>query len=202
VPGNISIFHVSPSPVIEQFFPRGHRIMYVGADLSHGTPGSGIRQSTVAVVASADDVPNRYFKEVYVQEQSFPVKGEGRECIVDMKDIMKSLICQYDQHRGYPPSAIVIYRDGISTNEFDTVFIYELEAIRQACVELSRAYRPKLTYIAVNKQYHTRLFSERPDMNVMPGTVVDSDEITDASTYSFYLNSYQGQTVSNDRCYH
>ncbi|CAF4436290.1 unnamed protein product, partial [Rotaria magnacalcarata] len=53
---------------------------------------------------------------------------------------MKSLIQQYERHRSYPPNAIVIYRDGISESEFDTVFEKELTAIREACVELSPVY--------------------------------------------------------------
>ncbi|CAF4027910.1 unnamed protein product, partial [Rotaria sp. Silwood1] len=57
------------SNVIRQFFSRGHRYMYVGIDLSHGAPGSARKFSTVAVVASADDIPNRYFKEIYMHSQ-------------------------------------------------------------------------------------------------------------------------------------
>ncbi|CAF4170944.1 unnamed protein product, partial [Rotaria magnacalcarata] len=79
---------------------------------------------------------------------------------------MKSLIQQYERHRTYPPSAIVIYRDGISESEFDTVFEKELTAIRDACVELSPVYRPYLTYIVVNKRHHTRFFPVNSEKNV------------------------------------
>ncbi|CAF1400715.1 unnamed protein product [Rotaria sordida] len=179
--------------VIRRFFSCGHHIMYVGADLSHASPGSGNLRSAVAVVASADDIPNRYFKEVYVQER---VRNESVQYIVDMKDIMKSLIRQYDQHRSFPPSAIVIYRDGISVPEFNSVFEKELTDIRTACVELSPAYRPSLTYIVVNKRHKTRFFPEHSTNNVVAGTVVDSPEITSATTYNFYLNSHHSPLVS------
>ncbi|CAM4770677.1 unnamed protein product, partial [Rotaria magnacalcarata] len=55
--------------VIERFFSHGHRVMYVGADLSHAPPSARSQPSVVAVVASADDVPSRYFKEVYQQHR-------------------------------------------------------------------------------------------------------------------------------------
>ncbi|CAF0807946.1 unnamed protein product [Rotaria sp. Silwood1] len=178
--------------IINRFFSQGHRVMYVGADLSHLAPSSGTQPSVVAVVASADDVPNRYFKEVYQQLRPAQARGESREYIVSMKDIMKSLIQQYVEHRGYPPNAIVIYRDGISEGEFDSVFEKELIAIREACVDLSPVYRPYLTYIVVNKKHHTRLFPTTSEKNVPAGTVLDSHDITKATTYDFYLNSHHG----------
>jgi eukaryotic translation initiation factor 2C len=169
--------------------------MYVGADLSHPPPGTGNHPSVVAVVASADDVPNRYFKEVYKQQRPAQARGESREYIVSMREIMKSLIGQYAQHRGCPPTAIVVYRDGISESEFDSVFEKELTAIRQACVDLSPVYRPYLTYIVVNKRHHTRLFPTDSEKNVLAGTVVDSHDITNATTYDFYLSSHHGALV-------
>jgi eukaryotic translation initiation factor 2C len=183
------------SDTIDRFFTRGHRIMYVGADLSHPAPGAGNQVSVVAVVASADDVPNRYFKEVYKQERPVQTRKESRDIIVSMREIMKSLIQQYEQHRGYPPTAIIIYRDGISEGEFDTVFEKELMATRQACADLSPVYRPCLTYIVVNKKHRTRFFPTDLQKNVSAGTVVDSDDITNATTYDFYLNSQYGALV-------
>lgn len=172
--------------------------MYVGIDLSHGAPSSSRGRSTVAVVASADDIPNRYFKEIYMQERPSDAKGESWECVVDMKKIMKSLISQYyEKHQGQPPTAIVIYRDGISTSEFDTVFEKELTAIREACVELSPIYRPCLTYIVVNKRHHTRFFEKDSKGNVSAGTVIDSHDVTHATTYDFFLPSHQAQKVEN-----
>ena len=176
--------------------------MYVGADLSHIGSGSTHQVSAVAVVASADDVPNRYFKEVYKQERPGLARGKSRELIVDLREIMKSLISQYETHRGAPPNAIVFYRDGISTSEFDSVFENELTSIREACTDLSAAYQPYVTYIVVNKRHHTRFFPTNFDGNVPAGTVVDSSQLTNPLTYDFFLNSHHGPLVAvflNDR---
>ena len=169
--------------------------MYVGADLSHPSPSSSSVTSVVAVVASADDIPNRYFKEVYKQHRPVQVRNESRDYIVSMRTIMKSLIHQYAQHRHYPPTAIVIYRDGISESEFSSVFEKELMAIRQACADLSPVYRPYITYIVVNKRHHTRLFPTDLQKNVKAGTVLDTHDITNETTYDFYLNSHHGTLV-------
>ncbi|CAF3918070.1 unnamed protein product [Rotaria sordida] len=189
--GDNSILHVPD--VIGEFFSHGHRYMYVGVDLSHGAPSSGRKFSTVGVVASADDIPNRYFKEIYIQERLPEARGQSREYVVDMKQIMKSLISQYEQHHRYPPKAIVIYRDGIANSEFDSVFEKELMAIREACVELSSVYRPYLTYIVVNKKHHTRFFPTDSTGNVKAGTVNDSHDITNPTTYDFFLNSHHAE---------
>jgi eukaryotic translation initiation factor 2C len=188
-------FHLCYSPVIERFFSKGHRIMYVGADLSHIHSDSDGRISSVAVVASADDVPNRYFKQIYKQKRAGDTRNYSIENIVEMKNIMKSILVQYKTYRGFPPNAIVIYRDGISTGEFDTVFVNELTSVREACVELSDSYRPSLTYIVVSKRHHTRFFPTQGVNNVCAGTLVDSSEINHPETRSFYLNSHCGLLV-------
>lgn len=170
--------------------------MYVGADLSHLVATVKTRLSAVAVVASADDVPNRYFKEIYKQERSGGARNTSIEHIIDLKAIMKSLIQKYADYRGFPPSVIMFYRDGISQGEFDTVFQNELTSIREACVELSPAYRPYLSYIVVNKRHHTRFYPENLGGNVPAGTVVDSPELSiNAAAYDFYLCSQHGALV-------
>ncbi|CAF2366680.1 unnamed protein product [Rotaria sp. Silwood2] len=155
--------------------------MYVGVDLNHIVSGPK-KYSTVAVVAPTDDIPNRYFKEIYVQERLPEERSQSRKYV--------------DQHHGYSPKGIVIYRDGVSDSEFDTVFYNELKGIREACVELSRVYRPYLTYIVVNKRHHTRIFPDDLNSNVPAGTVVDSHVITNPTTYDFFLNSHHENKVN------
>ena len=170
--------------------------MYVGIDLSHLLVSGTSRLSSVAVVASADDLPNRYFKEVYQQRRPNETRKESIETVVSLQEIMKSLITKYKNYRGFPPTTIVIYRDGISEGEFDSVFDAELTSVRYACMELSNAYRPYLTYIVVNKRHHTRFFPmNNSQSNVESGTVVDSHQVTNPLTYDFFLCSQHGALV-------
>lgn len=164
--------------------------MYVGVDLSHGAAGSSRLRSTVAVVASVGDIPIRYLKEVYIQDRPPDMRGQSWEYIVDMKAIMKSLISQYNDIEHHPPNAIVIYRDGISTSEFSSIFEKELTATREACVELAATYQPYLTYIVVNKGHHTKFFPTTSNANVEAGTLADTPDITDPILYDFFLTSH------------
>lgn len=51
-------------------------------------------------------------------------------------------------------------------NFFDLqVLQHELRAMREACIMLERGYQPGITYIAVQKRHHTRLFcTDKKDM--------------------------------------
>lgn len=170
--------------------------MYVGIDLSHVITNDGIKSSTVAVVASADHIPNRYYKEVYYQKRSNDDRNKSIESIIHLKEIFKSLIRQYYEDQKSPPKAIIIYRDGISNSEFQTVFEQELQAIRNACTELAPVYRPYLTYIVVNKRHHTRVLTEGSTPSNPPqGTTTDSQDINVGIKYNFYLISHEALKV-------
>ena len=65
---------------------------------------------------------------------------------------------------------------------------------------LEKEYRPKITFVVVQKRHHTRLFCEdKRDasgraQNVPPGTTVDSG-ITHPYEFDFYLCSHFGIQV-------
>lgn len=158
--------------------------MYIGIDLSHWIGSDGIKRSTVAVVASADHLANRFFKEISYQEKQ---TNKSIELIVNIKEIFKNLIENYFKSSQSPPSTIIVYRDGYSISEFQTIFEDELQALRTACVELSPVYRPHLTYIIVNKRHATRFFGQ----DQISGISVDSIDISSTTHYSFYLTSHE-----------
>ncbi|CAF0788505.1 unnamed protein product [Adineta ricciae] len=188
---------------IERFFSCGRRIMYVGIDLRHSLTDPDDQRSIVTAVASADDVPSRYFKEIYIQNKFLSNHKQRIEYVVNMKDIMKSLIYQYFvKHDNVAPTAIVIYRDGISENEFDPVLEKEIMATREACVELFPAYQPCLTYIVVNRNHHTRFVLANSNRNIEAGTVIDSPDITNPATCDFYLKSHNYPTKGTSHPIH
>ena len=49
--------------------------------------------------------------------------------------------------------------DLIVSHSLFQVLQYELRAIREACMMLERGYQPGITFIAVQKRHHTRLFA-------------------------------------------
>ena len=70
-----------------------------------------------------------------------------------------------------------------------------MNAIRRACASLQPDYKPKVTFLVVQKRHHTRFFPTRDEdadgrnRNVPPGTVVDR-EITHPTEVDFYLVSH------------
>jgi eukaryotic translation initiation factor 2C len=70
----------------------------------------------------------------------------------------------------------------------------EVNAIRRACASLEQGYKPKVTFLVVQKRHHTRFFprAENADgrnKNVPAGTVVDT-KITHPTEVDFYLVSH------------
>ena len=60
-----------------------------------------------------------------------------------------------------------MYRDGVGEGQFKLVLAHELQAIRNACLELEKdgSYTPGVTFVCVQKRHHMRLFcQERADM--------------------------------------
>jgi eukaryotic translation initiation factor 2C len=70
----------------------------------------------------------------------------------------------------------------------------EVNAIRRACSSMEQGYKPKVTFLVVQKRHHTRFFPRPEDAdgrnkNVPAGTVVDR-EITHPTEVDFYLVSH------------
>lgn len=114
---------------------------------------------------------------------------------------VRELLVRFYQCTQFKPVRIVFYRDGISHGQFVNTLTHELRAIREACLQLEENYQPGITYIAVQKTHHTRLFATDPAdqvgraANVPPGTVVDTN-ITHPTDFDFYLCSHAGIQVS------
>lgn len=112
----------------------------------------------------------------------------------------------YKSTGGYKPLRIILYRDGISEGQFLHVLQHELTAIREACIKLEAEYRPGITFIAVQKRHHTRLFcADKREQsgksgNIPAGTTVDVC-ITHPTEFDFYLCSHQGIQVSSKEIY-
>ncbi|CAB3400830.1 unnamed protein product [Caenorhabditis bovis] len=161
-------------------------VIFFGCDITHPPAGDSRKPSIAAVVGSMDAHPSRYAATVRVQQHR-------QEIISDLT---------------YMPARIVVYRDGVSEGQFFNVLQYELRAIREACMMLERGYQPGITFIAVQKRHHTRLFAvDHKDQvgkayNIPPGTTVDVG-ITHPTEFDFYLCSHAGiQGTSRPSHYH
>uniref|UniRef100_T1GSU4 Argonaute 1 n=1 Tax=Megaselia scalaris TaxID=36166 RepID=T1GSU4_MEGSC len=177
-------------------------IIFLGADVTHPPAGDNKKPSIAAVVGSMDAHPSRYAATVRVQQHRLDIIQELSSMVREL------LIMFYKSTGGYKPHRIILYRDGVSEGQFPNVLQHELTAIREACIKLEADYRPGITFIAVQKRHHTRLFcAEKKEQsgksgNIPAGTTVDVG-ITHPTEFDFYLCSHQGiQGTSRPSHYH
>lgn len=185
-------------------------VIFLGADVTHPPAGDNKKPSIAAVVGSMDAHPSRYAATVRVQQHR-QVGGmrEGKEEVIsEFSSMVKELLIQFYKSTRFKPNRVILYRDGVSEGQFQTVLQHELTAMREACIKLEAEYKPGITYIAVQKRHHTRLFcSDKKEQsgksgNIPAGTTVDGG-ITHPTEFDFYLCSHQGiQGTSRPSHYH
>jgi eukaryotic translation initiation factor 2C len=171
-------------------------VIIFGADVTHPLAGSSM-PSFAAVVASVDGSATKFPARVSMQ-------AGRQELIINLKQMAKELLQEFNRTTGYKPESIVFYRDGVSEGQFDQVMKYEYAALREACQELgdpAAEYAPPITFVVVQKRHQTRLFPTDPRQcdrsgNVMPGIVVDK-QICHPFEHDFYLNSHSGIQGTN-----
>ncbi|KAI8062500.1 Piwi domain-containing protein [Gongronella butleri] len=171
-----------------------------GADVTHPSPGDMNRPSVAAVTASMDAFASRYASTIRVQ-------ANRTEIIADLANMVKDMLKTFFQSTGQKPARMVFYRDGVSEGQFSQVLENEIAAIRTACTSLDPNYKPKMTFVVVQKRHHARFFpvsqsdADRTG-NCMPGTVVDTD-IVHPFEFDFFLQSHAGlQGTSRPTHYH
>ncbi|XP_044739268.1 protein argonaute-2-like isoform X2 [Chrysoperla carnea] len=167
---------------------RDERCMIVGADVTHPSPDQQTVPSVAAVAASCD-------LDGVVYNFHSSLQRPTAEIIEDLGLIIKKQLIQFKANTKEFPSSILFFRDGVSKGQFPEVRLKEIPAIINACRELSPTYRPKISFLVVQKRHHTRFFpirqadGDRKNGNVKPGTIVDS-VITFPDETDFYLCSH------------
>ncbi|XP_058827785.1 protein argonaute-2 [Topomyia yanbarensis] len=164
------------------------KIMYIGADVTHPSPEQTNIPSVVGVTASYDLEGFRY-------NCSYRLQNPKDEMIRDLQNIVTKQIRLFQQQNASLPELIMYYRDGVSEGQFSEILTIELRAIQAAGASVSPTYKPKITFIVVQKRHHARFFptpncpTEGRNNNVMPGTIVDR-HITAPNQYQFFLVSH------------
>ncbi|CAA0818079.1 Protein argonaute 4 [Striga hermonthica] len=164
--------------------------MILGMEVSHSSPGRINSPSIASVVgsrewpkissyrASVRTVPARthmidsLFKPTSQNEDA----GIIRELLVDF----------YATSGQIKPAQIVIFRNGMSTSQFDQTLEVEMGQILKACDFLEEKWRPKFTVIVSQRHHHTKFFDANSKANVSPGTIVDS-KVCDLDCNNFYV---------------
>ncbi|KAI1288251.1 Protein argonaute-2 [Halotydeus destructor] len=186
-----------PNSQLPSFFTHD-KIMTVGIDFTHPSPGEQLATSICAVVASADRFQSRWLSSVRVH------KGNAQVELLDqLENMMTAIFSAYVDKNGFFPEKVIIYRDGVSESQFRKVLEVEGPAFLRGMKNVRNKYKhikcnkPKFTLVIVQKNHRTRFIPQFPKdgvgraLNIPPGTCVDQDviHITD---FDFYLASHEG----------
>ncbi|GJJ69239.1 eukaryotic translation initiation factor 2C [Entomortierella parvispora] len=163
--------------------------IFFGADVTHPGPGDTIRPSIACLTASMDGKAARYAAAVRTQTSR-------QETMADLAEMAEELLRAFFVSNRVKPERILFYRDGVAEGQFAEVMRVEVAALKQAFAKLEAAYKPKLTFVVVQKRHHARFFPMNRDGgdrsgNCLPGTVVDTG-ITHPFEFDFYLQSHGG----------
>ncbi|XP_052864304.1 protein argonaute-3 [Anopheles cruzii] len=160
--------------------------MVCGIDTYHETKKGN--DSVAALVASLDSTFTRWYSRATKQRT---------------KEEMSNGLCAslfmalraYEARNAELPGRIIIFRDGVSDNFMTVCEQYEIMQMQGAFAMVNPDYRPKLTYIIMQKRILTRFFAlnqaDNTVSNPPPGTVLDHT-VTRRYLYDYFLVS---QTV-------
>lgn len=177
-------------------FLNEDKTMVVGIDVTHPSPGSSSHAPSVAgLVASTDRNFGQWPGSLRIQSKA------RQEMVSELTPMLIQALKNWTaigKHASLPEN-ILVYRDGVSEGQYQTVYDEEIPRLRQACAEKyptdwTKKNLPRLTVIIVGKRHHTRFYpSQAKDMdrggNCKPGTVVDRG-VTEEGIWDFYLQSH------------
>ncbi len=173
--------------------------MIIGICVTHppAMRGKNDRPSVAATVGSLDPLGNRWASSIRLCSATENGIDSAPRMVYDV-------LLAYRRENGCFPTNLLIYRSGVSDGQFQHVKVTEVVGIRaevERCsqMDFKEAYKPRITFIVMQKRHHTRFFpvnGERMDItnNCVPGTVVDRT-VGHSVNYDFYLishNSPQG----------
>lgn len=170
------------------------KTMVVGIDVTHPSPGSREGAPSVAgVVASTNASFAQYPASVRVQESRKEMVTDLKEMIVERLELWRK------KNMAQLPQNILVYRDGVSEGQYQTVLDQEGRAFDQAVAAVygPKAIKPKISIVIVGKRHHTRFYPTDPnDMdtrtgNPCNGTVVDRG-VTSEINWDFFLQAHTG----------
>ncbi|KAJ9129975.1 Protein argonaute 1D, partial [Pleurostoma richardsiae] len=191
--GNNQLLDASRRSLIDE-----DKTMVVGIDVTHPSPGSAPSAPSIAgMVASVDRWLGQWPAVLRIQSKA------RKEMVSDLSDMLKSRLRLWkDPGRGKHanlPENILVYRDGVSEGQYQTVLDEEVPLLRQACQDMyppadQKKGLPRLTVVVVGKRHHTRFYASREgdadrSSNPKPGTVVDRG-VTESRNWDFFLQSH------------
>ena len=167
--------------------------MFVGIDVTHPSPGSSSTAPSVAgIVSSLDEWLAQWPADLRVQEAR-------KEMVDALDDLLQGCLRRWQKRNRSLPRNIVVYRDGVSEGQYQSVLDNELPALRKAMQAVYPATDtknsiPRVAIIIVGKRHHTRFYPTQKaeadrSGNTQSGTVVDRG-VTEVANWDFFLQAH------------
>uniref|UniRef100_A0AAG5D8I8 Uncharacterized protein n=1 Tax=Anopheles atroparvus TaxID=41427 RepID=A0AAG5D8I8_ANOAO len=157
--------------------------MICGIDTYHETKRQS--SSVAAFVGSLDPSFTHWYSRATIQ--SCKEEFMNGLCVS-----FEHMLRAYRRRNCQLPSRVIIFRDGVSDSQMNMCDEYELPQLMSACEMVQPGYKPKITFIVVQKRIITRMFgmnrSNGTFDNPPPGTVLDHT-VTRRYHYDFFLVS-------------
>ncbi|XP_017587892.1 PREDICTED: piwi-like protein 2 [Corvus brachyrhynchos] len=165
------------------------QLMVVGMDIHHSR-SQGMR-SVIGFVASMNHILTKWYSKVVFQMPHQEIADSLRLCL------SQALKRFYELNHSLPMK-IVVYRDGVSDPQLDTVLKYEVPQLQKS-FHTFQNYQPSLVVVVVQKQLSTNFYCLTGEELVSPplGTVIDHS-VTSSDWQDFFLlahHSRQGCSV-------
>ncbi|KAM6191329.1 piwi-like protein 2 [Sarcoramphus papa] len=165
------------------------QLMVIGMDIYHGR-SKGMR-SVIGFVASMNHVLTKWYSRVVFQMPHQEIADSLRLCLADA-------LQHFHEMNHCLPKKIVVYRDGVSDSQLDTVLKYEIPQM-QKCFDTFENYQPSMVVMVVQKQMSTNFYTLTAEQftSPPPGTVIDHT-VTSSDWQDFFLlahHSRQGCSI-------
>ncbi|KAM6106809.1 piwi-like protein 2 [Pterocles gutturalis] len=160
------------------------QLMVVGMDIYHGR-SKGLR-SVIGFVASMNHVLTKWYSRVVFQMPHQEIADSLRLCLADA-------LQHFHEMNHCLPKKIIVYRDGVSDGQLDTILKYEIPQM-QKCFNTFENYQPSMVVVVVQKQISTNFYSLTAEQfsSPPPGTVIDHT-VTSSEWQDFFLLAHRSR---------
>ena len=167
--------------------------MFIGADVSHASPGSP-EPSMAALTVSFDRHAGRY-------AAGCQTNGHRVEMIQDANfmSVLGPMVTAWKREVGgnNMPTQVFYMRDGVSEGQFSHVLQQEVKSLKKVLnIASGSTWKGKLTVVVASKRHHVRAYPRPGDSsagdqkgNPLPGCLIERD-ITLPREFDFYLYSH------------
>ena len=144
-----------------------NKTMVIGIDVTHPSVGSSEDAPSIAAMVASD-------KRLAQWPADLRINKSRREMVEKLRSMLVSRLSWWQGLYGDLPDNLLIYRDGVSEGQYQTVLDEEMPQIRQACIEkynmnYKPSLKPKISLIVVGKRHHTRFVCKTKDETIISG---------------------------------